>query len=125
MATRWPFVGRTGELARIDALIAAGTGVLILGEAGAGKTALARRAQELIGPRMPVAHVVGHAVSNGAPFEAFAGVLTAADGAAPNTIEVAGRVAEMLGRPARALFVVDDAQLLDERSAQVLLQLAA
>ncbi|HEX4726180.1 MAG TPA: AAA family ATPase, partial [Jatrophihabitans sp.] len=125
MAVRWTFVGRTGELARIDSLIAAGTGVLILGEPGAGKTALARRAEELIGARMPVGHVVGHAVSNGAPFEAFAGVLTAADSSVLTAIEVAGRVADMLGRPARALFVVDDAQLLDERSAQVLLQLAA
>jgi DNA-binding CsgD family transcriptional regulator len=125
MAVRWPFVGRTGELARIDSLIAAGTGVLILGEPGAGKTALARQAEELIGTRRPVGHVIGHAVSNGAPFEAFAGVLTAADSSSLTTIEVAGRVADMLGRSARALFVVDDAQLLDERSAQVLLQLAA
>ena len=127
MAARWPFVGRTGELARIDSLIAAGTGVLILGEPGAGKTALARRAEELIAPRAPVGHVIGHAVSNGAPFEAFAGVLTAADSSVLTTVEVAGRVAERLAQPAgtKALFVVDDAQLLDERSAQVLLQLAA
>lgn len=125
MAVRWPFVGRAGELARIDALIGTGTGALILGEPGAGKTALARRVEELIGSRLPVGHVVGHAVSNGAPFEAFAGVLTAADQSTLTTVEVADRVAAMLGRPARALFVVDDAQLLDERSAQVLLQLAA
>ncbi|HET6210386.1 MAG TPA: AAA family ATPase, partial [Jatrophihabitans sp.] len=127
MAVRWPFVGRAGELARIDSLITAGVGVLILGEPGVGKTALARRAEERSAAAAPVGHVIGHAVSNGAPFEAFAGVLTAEDSSVLSTVEVARRVAEALAAPAhtRALFVVDDAQLLDERSAQVLLQLAA
>ncbi|MGH3496806.1 MAG: AAA family ATPase [Nocardioidaceae bacterium] len=127
MAARWPFVGRAGELARIESLIASGVGALILGEPGVGKTALVRRAEERVGQAMPLGRVIGHAVSNGAPFEAFAGALTSADTSVLSPVEVARRVADGFVRPAgtKVLFVVDDAQLLDERSAQVLLQLAA
>jgi DNA-binding CsgD family transcriptional regulator len=127
MAQRWPFIGRAGELARIESLITSGVGALLLGEPGVGKTALARHAADRVGPGMPVGRVIGRAVSNGAPFEAFAGVLTAADTSVLYPIEVARRVAEAFAPPAgsKLLFVVDDAQLLDERSAQVLLQLAA
>ncbi|MGH8959922.1 MAG: LuxR C-terminal-related transcriptional regulator [Jatrophihabitantaceae bacterium] len=127
MADRWPFVGRAGELARIDSLITSGVGALILGEPGVGKTALARCAQERVGSAVPVGRVIGHAVSNGAPLEAFGGVLTARDTSILSPVEVARRVADAFERApgTRVLFVVDDAQLLDERSAQVLLQLAA
>ena len=127
MAHRWPFVGRAGELARIDSLITSGVGALILGEPGIGKTALARRAEERAGGAMPIGRVIGHAVSNGAPFEAFAAALTAADTSVLHPVEVARRVADGFVRPAgsKVLFVVDDAQLLDVRSAQVLLQLVA
>ncbi|HJQ01983.1 MAG TPA: LuxR C-terminal-related transcriptional regulator [Jatrophihabitans sp.] len=127
MAHRWPFVGRAEELARIDSLVTSGVGALIVGEPGIGKTALARRAEETIGRTMPVGRVVGHAVSNGAPFEAFAAALRAADTSLLHPVEVARRVSEAFARPAgsRVLFVVDDAQLLDPRSAQVLLQLVA
>jgi DNA-binding CsgD family transcriptional regulator len=130
MGNRWPFVGRVNELDRITSLIASGTGALVLGESGVGKTALARRAEELCADAArPVGRVFGHAVSNGAPFEAFAGVLTAPATSLFGPVEVARHVAAALGaRPGsarRALFVVDDAHLLDDRSAQVLLQLAA
>ena len=127
MAERWPFMGRSEELARVESLIRSGVGALILGEPGVGKTALARCAQERIGDAMPVARVIGHAVSNGAPFEAFAGVLNVADTSLLSPVDVARRVSETCPRPPgiKVLVVVDDAQLLDERSAQVLLQLAA
>lgn len=128
MASAWPFVGRNGELERIESLIASGVGALLLGDAGVGKTALARQVETRAASQgIRVGRVVGHAVSHGAPFEAFAGVLTAADAGVLRPVDVARRVAETLIPTAgeRALFVVDDAQLLDDRSAQVLLQLAA
>ena len=84
VAGSWPFVGRTGELARADAILASGAGVLLLGEAGIGKTALARRlAERAAGGGAAVIQVVGRAVSSGAPFEAFAGVLTGERSADP------------------------------------------
>ena len=88
VAGSWPFVGRTGELARADAILATGAGVLLLGEAGIGKTALARRlAERAAGGGAAVIQVVGRAVSSGVPFEAFAGVLT---GERPRTGRRAG-----------------------------------
>jgi DNA-binding CsgD family transcriptional regulator len=58
VAGSWPFVGRTGELARADAILASGAGVLLLGEAGIGKTALARRlAERAAGGRAAVIQV--------------------------------------------------------------------
>src|SRR5436305_15025002 len=98
MARRWPFVGRAEKLARIDSLIMSGVGALILGEPGIGKTALARRAEERAGRTMTVGRVIGHAVSNGAPYEAFAGVLPAADTSVLHPIEVARRVAAAVAR---------------------------
>ncbi len=127
MAGRWPFVGRAEELTRVESLLQSGVGVLILGDPGVGKTALARCAEQAVGGAMPIARVVGHAVSNGTPFEAFAGVLDAADTSLLRPVEVARRVSDACVRSpgTKLLLVVDDAQLLDERSAQVLLQLAA
>jgi DNA-binding CsgD family transcriptional regulator len=128
MVSRWPFVGRVPELGRIGSLIDSGVGVFVLGAPGVGKTALVRQAEERYAAgTVPIGRIVGHAVSNGAPFEAFAGVLTTDATSLLSPIEVARRVADALGASPRspALFVVDDAQLLDDRSAQVLLQLAA
>lgn len=128
MAGSWPFVGRSSELERIESLVGSGVGVLLLGEAGVGKTALARQVELwATGLGMPVGRVVGHAVSQGESFEAFAGFVTAADVGELRPVDVARRVADTFAPTAagRVLFVVDDAQLLDDRSAQVLLQLAA
>ncbi|MGH3472780.1 MAG: helix-turn-helix transcriptional regulator [Nocardioidaceae bacterium] len=127
MGTGWPFVGRVTELARMQSLIDSGVGAIILGEPGVGKTALARQAAERFGQGItPIGRVVGNAVSNGSPYEAFAGVVTVADAALLNPAEVARRAAAAFPRRpgAKVLFIVDDAQLLDDRSAQVLLQLA-
>jgi DNA-binding NarL/FixJ family response regulator len=77
MASKWPFVGRMDELARAEKIFAADTGLLLLGEAGIGKTALARHlAERAAGEGAAVIHVAGRAVSSGAPFEAFAAMLT-------------------------------------------------
>ena len=127
MAIRWPFAGRADETARVNSWLASGVGALVLGEPGVGKSALVRQVADSVGRTAPVARIVGHAVSNGAPFEAFAAVLTTADASLLSPVEVAGRVAGTWASSAgtRALIVVDDAQLLDNRSAQVLLQLAS
>ncbi len=133
VARRWPFVGRAGELARAETIFASGAGVLLLGEAGIGKTALARRlAERAAGEGAAVIQVVGRAVSSGAPFEAFAGVLTGDRAPGPaqggsgqvTAADVAARVAATAAA-SRLLVVVDDVDLLDDGSARVLLHLAA
>lgn len=121
----WPFVGRASELARIESLLGSGAGALVCGAAGVGKSALIRHAEAGSAMRRPIAGIIGHVVSNGIPFEAFAGVLGPADTTVVSPLEVAHRVAATLAEPGgtRVLLLVDDAHLLDERSAQVVLQL--
>jgi DNA-binding CsgD family transcriptional regulator len=129
VASRWPFVGREGELARAERVVASGAGVLLLGEAGIGKTSLARRLSERATTGgAGVVGVVGRAVSSGAPFDAFAGVLTARPptpaGAQLTAAEVAAAV-EATAAGTRLVMVVDDVDLLDADSARVLLQLVS
>lgn len=148
MGSRWPFVGRARELARVQALLAAGVGALIVGEPGVGKSAFAREVGRRAAAHMPVGQIVGHAVSSGTPFEAFAGALAETGGArgpdarqtdqaGPDATDLdtteldIGDVMRKLfatiaappGKP--ALLAVDDVQLIDDRSAQVLLSIAA
>lgn len=130
MASPWPFLGREAEQLALTGRLASGTGTLLLGEPGVGKSALARRVRITLGEGR-AGLIVGHAVSSGTPFEAFAGTLADhSDGtlvlrSSPPVI--ADRVATRLGAtPATpvALFV-DDIHLVDESSAQALLQLAS
>ena len=130
MIGRWPFVGRASEFARAEALLVAGVGILVVGEPGVGKSAFARE----LGHRSEkagatVGYIVGHAVSSGVPFEAFAGLLVDQPGPSTAQLGVADVVARLSavlnGSPGqRPLLVVDDAQLIDTASAQVLLQVA-
>ena len=124
MSGRWPFVGRKGELARAEWILASGAGVLILGEEGIGKTALARRlAERAAAGGVAVIAVTGRAVSSGAPFEAFVDMLALPEPSQPSAAAVAARVrASAAG--ARLMLVVDDVDLLDDGSARVLLHLA-
>src|SRR5579863_2352111 len=125
MAGRWPLIGRKDELAQAEKIIASGVGVLLLGEAGIGKTALARGlAERAVAVGVAVIHVSGRAVSSGAPFEAFADALgPGLPGQQVTAAEVAARV-RAAAAGARLMLVVDDIDLLDEHSGRVLLHLA-
>jgi sigma54-dependent transcription regulator len=80
MAGKWPFVGRRDELAQAEKILASEAGVLFLGPAGIGKTALARRLADRAAARgTALIHVAGRAVSSGTPFEAFADAATAGE----------------------------------------------
>ncbi len=132
VASRWPFVGRAAEFARAERIFASGAGVLLLGEAGIGKTSLARQlAGQAADAGAAVVRVVGRAVSSGAPFEAFAGALTgpppgaAAGGQGQVTAAQVAAAVHATAAGARLLVVVDDVDLLDDGSARALLHLAS
>ena len=100
MAGKWPFVGRKDELAQAEKIFASDAGVLFLGPAGIGKTALARRLAERAAARgTAVMHVAGRAVSSGTPFEAFADAATVGR-VAPLRATADSAAAAESGRPA-------------------------
>ena len=142
MASRWPFVGRTGELARAE------------GSSRPAPVCCCSARPASARPRWPAAcpnghrrggtptaprssAVIGRAVSSGTPFEAFADVLTGGRSARCRPAASTGRLtAAARSRPRRSrrghgvgrrralLLVVDDVDLLDDGSARVLLHLA-
>ncbi|HUZ39539.1 MAG TPA: LuxR family transcriptional regulator [Streptosporangiaceae bacterium] len=126
----WPFVGRADELARAGALLRADAGLALVGEAGIGKTALARQIiAQAAEDGARTGFVEGQTASSQIPFEVFAGVLGDAGGDQPpvHPAEVARRIPAALGARAgeRLVLGVDDAHLLDDSSARVLLALAS
>ncbi|MBF6329080.1 helix-turn-helix transcriptional regulator [Nocardia transvalensis] len=122
MARNWPMIERGGEL---DALRAALTGTefvgaVLTGDAGVGKTTLARQATAAVGGN--VRWVAGTESARSIPLGVFAhmvGVYTAHD---PVTFMAAAR--EALLADGDTIIGVDDAHLLDQLSATLLLQLA-
>ncbi len=130
----WPLTGRDGELARILGCLSAAdpSGVLLAGDAGVGKSRLARealrRAEDL---GYATEQVTGTRSASGLPFGAFAHVLPPLDdGAGFNRQDrgqllrscIAGLVSRAGGRPLALL--VDDAHLLDDASATLVHALA-
>ncbi len=129
MAAGWPFVGRHALLDKLTAVLAADTCVLLVGEPGIGKSALAAQlAARLASSGRPTGTVSGQALSGRVPFEAFAAFLSP-DEPGPHAVpaertpaDVAEDVATALaaGHGDRAVLVVDDVQGLDAASTQVL-----
>ncbi|TMM38045.1 MAG: hypothetical protein E6F99_10160 [Actinobacteria bacterium] len=121
-------VGRDSELSRIYRFLAGGRGgVVLVGGPGVGKTRLVREALRQAEQR-------GHAtealipprVGEPAPFAAFAHLFPSTK-PPTNPNHVLGRLTKSLGiRPGgrRMVLAVDDAHLLDDASAGLLLQLA-
>lgn len=125
---RWPLVGRSEELEVIaEAIGGPGGGLLVAGEAGVGKTRLAAEAAARVRDRR-VVRVAASASLRAVPLGAFAGVVPVLAGAArrqPGELlrEVTGQLAPAGAPP--PLVWIDDAQLLDELSAGLVLELAA
>ncbi|MGA4792472.1 MULTISPECIES: LuxR C-terminal-related transcriptional regulator [Nocardia] len=122
MARNWPMIERGGELESIRAALT-GTefvGAILTGDAGVGKTTLARQATAAVGGS--VRWVAGTESARSIPLGVFAhmvGVYTAHD---PVTFMAAAR--EALLSDGDTIIGVDDAHLLDQLSATLLLQLA-
>jgi DNA-binding NarL/FixJ family response regulator len=125
----WHFVGREPELALIATQLSApsGRGVVILAEAGVGKSRLARAAWEAAqrdGAQVEWVQATKSAAA--VPMGAFAGVLPA-DLRADNPLELMRSGAAALEARAaggRLVLGVDDAQWLDPVSAALVLHVA-
>lgn len=123
----WPLVGRDAELARVAAALAASraVGVVLAGPGGVGKSRLARECASLAeqaGYR--VARALATRSASQIPLGALATVLTAHDGT-PADLAGARKTLTALADEQPLLLIVDDAHLLDEVSAVVVLSAAS
>ena len=111
LAGRWPFVGRGGELAALARFVAGGgalKGAVVCGPAGVGKSRLARQA------------AAQDESAGGAPLFLRGSEFTRPTASAV-VAGLGGATAPAGGRRPR-LFVLDDADLLDETSALIVEQ---
>jgi len=126
---RWPFTGRTTELAFIERAMTtrAAAGVAIVGDPGVGKTRLARELVAAAGAGQTTEWVAGLGTVESIPFGAFAHLLTVPrPGAIDALSRYGGMITDIAGRAAGSplLLVVDDAHLLDDASASLVYELA-
>ncbi len=123
----WPFVGRAREFERaLDALKehSAYRGVVLIGEAGVGKTALARSlADELKSSGLKERFVLGTKTARAVPLAAFERWVPVEEPHEPAALLAAAHRA--LADETDLLMVVDDAHLLDRLSALLVNQVAA
>ena len=127
----WPLTGRDEELAQIASFVGGGelAGVVLFGEAGVGKTRLARDAVALAASQGAVTRwAVGTAMAAGIPLGAVAHLVPLPQGQPlPSPFVLLRQALDRLVADAggRQLVVgVDDADLLDPLSATMVQQLA-
>jgi DNA-binding CsgD family transcriptional regulator/type II secretory pathway predicted ATPase ExeA len=124
---QWPFVGRAREFQHaLDVLEeqSAYRGVVLIGEAGVGKTALARSlADELKSRGLNERFVLGTKTARAVPLAAFQRWVPVQEPHEPAVLLAAAHRA--LADERDLLMVVDDAHLLDRLSALLVQQVAA
>ena len=119
MHLRWPFVGRESELAHVAGALATRQGVVLVGEAGVGKSRLlAQAVDRAVAADTRVLKVRATRSSGVVPLGAFAPLLPVDHAAA----SLAGAREAILAR-APAILAIDDAHALDEASAALAHQL--
>jgi DNA-binding CsgD family transcriptional regulator len=119
MNTPWPFVGRDAELRQALAAVAGSRpgGVVLAGPAYVGRTRFLDRVAGTLGTSRPVHRVVAARGSRSLPFAAL-GALAPSDPGAP-----AGWHDELRGKLGNdPVLMVDDAQWLDDASAQLVVE---
>jgi DNA-binding CsgD family transcriptional regulator len=129
--TRWAtsgLVGRDHELSGALEALTAGHGVILAGPNGSGRTGLAAAVAHAAERRgnAPVWVVAGTSLST-VPFGAFGWLLGGGDGPS-DTAATLGRIVSALrghGGSALTVLVIDDAHLLDDRSADAVMQAVA
>jgi DNA-binding CsgD family transcriptional regulator len=125
----WPLVGRRSELEVLSTVLADTPvgGVVLAGEAGIGKTRLAREAlarAEAAG--WEVEWLAGTRAAASIPFGAVSHLLPPAERLGDDRLDTLRRTAELLDERSRGrplLLGVDDAHLLDDASAALVHQL--
>ncbi|MGH3389306.1 MAG: AAA family ATPase [Actinomadura sp.] len=128
---QWPFVGRDVELDQIRSSFAdpGAAGVVVVGDAGVGKTRLAREVLDLLGADdCEVVWVAATRAAGSIPFGAVAHLMPDDWSPDGNRLSVLSMIAARVrawSRRRRVVIGVDDAHLLDDGSAAVLAHLAA
>ena len=126
MAERFPLVGRERIVARAEALLDRGSGgIVLVGEGGIGKSHIASEVLRLGAERgYATASTVGTQAAAGIPLGALSHLLPDLANPTGNVLAAAqAALAERAGdRP--LMLSVDDAHLLDNHSAALVLQLA-
>jgi DNA-binding NarL/FixJ family response regulator len=122
-AQRWPVVRRDSEYTTIHSALAdqsAGCGIVVIGDAGVGKTTLTR----LVTQSLPsqVRWVAGTESARSIPLGVFAHLVGSATSRDPMAFLAAAR--ETILAEEHSVIGVDDAHLLDQLSATLLHQLA-
>ncbi|MFF0817380.1 LuxR C-terminal-related transcriptional regulator [Rhodococcus sp. NPDC003318] len=120
----WPLIQRQLELDTLKAALTSDTGacgVVLTGDAGVGKTTLARVATQSIPGE--VRWVAGTESARSIPLGVFAHLVSSSTSRDPVAFMSAAREA-LLGTGGRVVIGVDDAHLLDQLSATFLHQLA-
>lgn len=123
MARHWPLVERREEFEVIRSALtpqSEGCGIVITGDAGVGKTTLARRATGSLHDK--VRWVAGTESARSIPLGVFAHLVSASSSRDPVAFLSSAR--ESLLSQGRIVIGVDDAHLLDQLSATLLHQLA-
>jgi DNA-binding CsgD family transcriptional regulator/energy-coupling factor transporter ATP-binding protein EcfA2 len=123
----WPLVGRDDEVRRALTALedhAHFQGVVLVGEAGVGKSTLARALAEAVESRgLTVRFVLGTETGSAVPLGAFYWLLTLDTAREPAVMLAAAQ--KTLEQEENLVVVVDDAQLLDPLSATLVYHLAA
>lgn len=125
VALTWPLVGRDEELARTDrALAGAATAVVFYGDGGGGKTRLAAEALERLAARgYATARVNATEAARSVPLGALAPLLPPLGPREVNPLAAARAALAGQAAERRLAVLVDDAHLLDDASAALVLQL--
>jgi DNA-binding NarL/FixJ family response regulator len=122
-ARNWPVVRRDDEFRRIHSALVGGSdvrGIVLIGDAGVGKTSLARLVTQSLPTR--VQWVAGTESARSIPLGVFAHLVGSATSRDPMAFLAAAR--EAILTEEHSIIGVDDAHLLDQLSATLLHQLA-